>query len=340
MTFIGKDIIRLRDSKLIDTYNRHLNYLRISITDRCNLQCVYCVSRGLKTWLPHKEILRYEEILRLVKIGVGLGISKVRVTGGEPLVRKGVYDFLEELTNINGLDDVSLTTNGVFLKDNIEKIKSAGITRINVSLDTLNREKYVKITGHDYFEQVWEGINLAQQIGFDPIKINVVPLNGINDDELCDFARLSFSHPFQIRFIEYMPIGSSCINNESNLLAPEIKDLISSLGALVPVTSGNNDGPAERYKFEGALGEIGLIRPISRHFCEKCNRLRLTSSGQLRACLLSDKQIDIKHALRKGCLDKELADIFINAVRHKPLAHSLASNQPINVSERMSKIGG
>lgn len=341
MADIDKRIIKLPDLRLIDKYNRCLNYLRISITDRCNLRCIYCVPDNLHQLLPHKEILRYEEILRLVRIGVRLGISKVRVTGGEPLIRKGVYDFLGQLTQIDGLSDVSLTTNGVLLKDNIKKIRSAGIKRINVSMDTLNRQKYKDITGHDMFDQVWEGIESAQNMGFDPIKINVVALNGINDDELTDIAGLSFSYPFHIRFIEYMPIGAPHINNiGKQLLAPEIKKRINTLGKLIPVKNGVNDGPAERYKFKGAKGEIGFIHAISKHFCNECNRLRLTASGKLRACLLSDHQEDLKGPLRKGCLDSELADVFLRAVSHKPFDHNVVCNQPVMVAGRMSAIGG
>ena len=190
------------DLKLIDPYNRHLNYLRISITDRCNLKCIYCVPRDQIPRLSHDEILTYEEILRLVKVGVKLGISKIRVTGGEPLVRKGVYDFLAELSRIDGLADLSLTTNGVALKDNLKKIESTGIKRINISLDTLKREKFFQITGMDLFDQVWQGIEGALEMGFHPIKINVVALNGVNDDELTAMAQLSFDYPFHIRFIE------------------------------------------------------------------------------------------------------------------------------------------
>ena len=341
MVDIDKRIIKLPDLRLIDKYNRCLNYLRISITDRCNLRCIYCVPDDLHQLLPHKEILRYEEILRLVRIGARLGISKVRITGGEPLIRKGVYDFLGKLIKINGLADISLTTNGILLKDNIKKIKSAGIKRINVSMDTLNRQKYKDITGHDMFDQVWEGIELAQSQGFDPIKINVVALNGINDDELTDIAGLSFSYPFHIRFIEYMPIGTPHTNNIcKQLLAPEIKKRINALGQLIPVKNGVNDGPAERYKFKGAQGEIGFIHAISKHFCNECNRLRLTASGKLRACLLSDHQEDLKGPLRKGCLDSELADVFLRAVSHKPVDHNIASDQPGKVAGQMSAIGG
>jgi len=330
----------LPNSKLIDRCNRKLNYLRISITDRCNLKCIYCVPYDFIPKLPHKEILSYEEILHIVRISVRLGISKVRITGGEPLVRKGVYDFLEQLTKIQGLLDISLTTNGVLLKDNINKIKSAGIKRINISLDTLNRKKFRQIAGYDFFNQIWEGIELAQKMGFDPIKINVVPLKGVNYDELLDIAALSIAYPFHIRFIEYMPMGTNQMEIDRHLLFPEIKKQINQLGKMIPVEKGMNDGPAERFKFESARGEIGFIRPISRHFCNTCNRLRLTASGQLRPCLMSDVQVDLKTPLRKGCSDDELAEVFLKAVRLKPSEHNLSVDHPAGVSAQMCAIGG
>jgi cyclic pyranopterin phosphate synthase len=295
---------------------------------------------GFVTRLPHNEILRYEEIIRIIKVGISLGISKIRITGGEPLVRKGVYDFLEQLADMDGLRDIALTTNGVSLKDNIEKIKAAGIKRINISLDTLSRNKYKEITGHDRFDQVWEGIELAHKNGFDPIKLNMVALSGVNDDELADFARLSFSYPFHIRFIEYMPIGKSRMKYGPLLLVPEIKRRISTIGKLIPVKNSINDGPAERYRFEGAKGEIGFIGALSHHFCNRCNRLRLTASGQLRPCLLSDHHEDLKSLLRKGCSDEELAEIFLAAVRHKPSDHNLSISNPAKVLSQMSSIGG
>ena len=327
-------------SKLIDNFNRHLNYLRISITDRCNLQCRYCEPKDLIPKLSHADILTYEEILRVVRIATRLGISKVRVTGGEPLVRKGVYDFLHELTATAGLKDVSLTTNGVLLKDNLEKIQAAGISRINISLDTLNPVKYQEITGFDKFNRVWQGIEKAHQMGFYPIKLNIVALKGINDEEFIEMARLSFQYPFHIRFIELMPIGHSDFNPDSLLLAPEIKSRISDLGNLVAVQEDENDGPARRYKYENAIGEIGFIPALSQHFCNKCNRLRLTASGQLRPCLLSDHQEDLKEAVRKNCSDQQLADIFIKAVRHKPSDHNLVAKNPARICAQMRAIGG
>jgi cyclic pyranopterin phosphate synthase len=330
----------VNNSKLIDNFNRHLNYLRISITDRCNLQCRYCEPQDLIPKLSHTEILTYEEILKVVRIATRLGVSKVRVTGGEPLVRKGVYEFLNELTATEGLKDVSLTTNGVMLKDNLEKIQAAGISRINISLDTLNPAKYHEITGFDEFNRVWQAIEKAHQMGFYPIKLNIVALKGVNEDEFVQMARLSFQYPFHIRFIEYMPIGRSDFNPDSLLLAPEIKSRISDLGNLVAVQEGQHDGPARRYKYEEAIGEIGFIPALSQHFCNRCNRLRLTASGQLRPCLLSDHQEDLKEALRQGCSDQQIADIFIKAVRQKPSDHNLVAKNPGRVCGQMRAIGG
>ena len=330
----------MAELKLIDPCNRYLNYLRISITDRCNLKCIYCVPRDMVLRLPHDDILTYEEILKLVRVGVKLGISKIRVTGGEPLVRKGVYGFLAELSRLNELTDLSLTTNAVALKDNIKKIESAGIKRINISLDTLNPAKFAKITGLDLFDQVWQGIRSALEAGFHPIKINVVALNGVNDDELLDMARLSFDYPFHIRFIEYMPIGQSQMGIGPLLLAPEIKKRISVLGNLLPVRNSANDGPAQRYRFDGAPGEVGFIHALSHHFCDRCNRLRLTAQGQLRPCLLSDHHEDVRGPLRSGCSDDQLAEIFFKAVRHKPSDHNLAVQNPTRVCGQMHSIGG
>jgi cyclic pyranopterin phosphate synthase len=334
------EIQTLNASKLIDNCNRHLNYLRISITDRCNLQCRYCVPQDLIPKLSHAEILTYEEILRVVRVATRLGISKVRVTGGEPLVRKGVYEFLHELTATEGLKDVSLTTNGVLLKDNLEKIQAAGISRINISLDTLNPVKFREITGYDKFDCVWQGIEKAHQMGFYPIKLNIVALKGINDEELVEMAQLSFRYPFHVRFIEYMPIGQSDFNPDSLLLAPEIKNRISAMGNLVTVQEAETDGPARRYQYEDAIGEIGFIPAISQHFCNKCNRLRLTASGQLRPCLLSDHQEDLKEAVRQNYSDQQLADIFIKAVRQKPSDHNLVAKNPARVCGQMRAIGG
>ena len=326
--------------QLVDRYNRHLNYLRISITDRCNLRCIYCVPRAHIQRLTHDEVLRYEEILRLVRLGVRMGIDKVRVTGGEPLVRKGVFDFLTKLARTEGLKELTLTTNGMLLAEHIEEIQQSGIQRLNISLDTLDREKYRRITGVDGFERVWDGIVAADEKGFRPIKLNVVALRGVNDDELLAFARLTFKYPYHIRFIEYMPIGKDRMQFGPALLVPEIKRAIESIGELTPLKRNSNYGPAERFRLKGAKGEIGFISALSHHFCSNCNRLRLTASGQLRPCLLSDFQVDLKSALRSGATDPELSEIFVEAVRNKPSDHTLSIDNPSGVSCQMSSIGG
>jgi cyclic pyranopterin phosphate synthase len=326
--------------ELIDSCNRRLNYLRISVTDRCNLRCAYCLPCEDIPRLPHDEILRYEEILRIVRVGARLGISKVRVTGGEPLVRKGIYGFLAELSRLPEIRDLSLTTNGVLLQENAAALRSAGVSRINISLDTLRPERYREITGMDAFQQVWAGIRAAEAAGFNPIKLNVVALRGVNEDELVDLARLSLESPLHVRFIEFMPIGQSRIEGRPRLLVPEIQERIGVLGKLMPLQRAEMDGPAHRYRFEGARGEIGFIPAISHQFCRQCNRLRLTASGQLRPCLLSDRQEDLKGPLRRGCSDAQLAEIFFSATRHKPSDHNLAAGEPAHVCCQMRSIGG
>ena len=234
-------------TELRDTYDRRLNYLRVSITDRCNLNCIYCLPSFKVPKLTHDDILSYEEILRLVNIFVDLGISKVRVTGGEPLVRKGVIGFLERLSGIEGLDDLSLTTNGILLKDNLTQIKSAGVKRLNISLDTLNPDTYRKITGRNSFHKVMDGIHEALTEGFSPVKVNIVVLRGVNDGELNDLAALSIAHPFHIRFIEAMPFEAKEINDDPPLLTPEIKHMLQNMGRLIPIENGIYDGPARRF---------------------------------------------------------------------------------------------
>ena len=325
---------------LTDNFNRHLEYLRISVTDRCNLRCIYCVPKGIVPKVPHADIMRYEEIMRVINIGVAAGIRKVRVTGGEPLVRKGIGPFLKSLGKIDSLTDISLTTNGCLLENNVDMIKSAGIRRINVSIDTLDRDKFAYITGYDVFDKVWRGIMRAHAAGFSPIKLIVVALKGFNDQELVDMARLSLEYPFHIRFIEYMPIGNSRMHAGDSILAPEIRKQVETLGKLVPLEKKQMDGPAERFRFEGAPGEVGFIRPISRHFCATCNRLRLTADGHIRPCLLSDRQVDVKGPMRAGCSDDVIAGIFRTAVEYKQNVHHCNEDTAFKVADQMSGIGG
>ena len=324
---------------LIDRCQRRLNYLRISVTDRCNLRCAYCLPSEEIPRLRHADVLRYEEILRVARVAAGLGITKVRVTGGEPLVRRGVVEFLAELARIPGISDLSLTTNGLRLPEFAGPLKAAGVSRINISMDTLHPGRYREITGVDAFAQAWEGIRAAQAHGFHPIKLNVVAMRGVNDDELPALARLSLEAPLHVRFIEFMPIGRSRFAG-APLLYPEIKERIGAVGRLLPVDGSPMDGPALRYRFEGAPGEVGFIPAISHHFCSRCNRLRLTADGRLRPCLLSDRHEDVKGPLRSGATDADIAEIFFRATHHKPTDHNLAVGEPAHVCCQMRSIGG
>ena len=320
---------------------RCINYLRLSVTDRCNLRCIYCMPEAGVAYMPHGEILSYEEMLRIVDLSVQCGIRKVRLTGGEPFVRKGFMYFLERLSEMETLDEITLTTNGVFLKEFAAAVKECGICRINVSLDSLQPGKFARITGRDYYEAVWEGIREAERLGFNPIKINVVAMRGVNDDEILDFARLTLEKPFHVRFIELMPVGKD--NNwtpERFIPIGEILERIETLGNLVPIESNPNDGPAERFVLEGGRGEIGLIGALSHHFCEKCNRLRLTAEGHLRGCLFSDREIDLKTPLREGRRDDYLLGLVKLAMANKPLGREHMAHGPRKCVRQMSSIGG
>ncbi|MGD8250855.1 MAG: GTP 3',8-cyclase MoaA [Desulfobacterales bacterium] len=325
---------------LTDDFHRHLNYLRVSVTDRCNLRCLYCVPESDFPFLPHRDILRYEEILRIVRAGVSIGISKVRVTGGEPLVRKGIGSFLKRLGAMEGIRDLSLTTNALRLKDYLDRIEDAGIRRLNISLDTLIPERFKTITDVDGFDTVWKGILAAHGRGFFPVKLNTVAMKGVNHDELEAIAALTLSYPFHVRFIEYMPIGSARFEEDPYMSTDAIRHQISGLGPLVPVDRSPEDGPAERFRIPGAKGEIGFISPISRHFCGSCNRLRLTAAGGLRACLLKDDEADIKTLIRNGGSDEEIIHLFREAARSKPEHHGLTGGCGNKPASRMSAIGG
>jgi GTP 3',8-cyclase len=322
---------------------RSINYLRISVTDRCNFRCRYCVPAAPFTVITHQEIARYEEILKITRLACEMGITKVRVTGGEPFVRKDIFSFLEKLCAIKALSDISITTNGALLnKEKIQALIDLGIKRLNFSLDTLDPDRFAAITGRDRFDKVWDTIMTAHALGIAPVKINAVVLRGVNDDEVAAIADLTRKYPFHIRFIEYMPMGDSHIERQQQVLTTEIRNRIETvLGPLIPLSHKFGDGPAKKFQFKDAPGVVGFITPISSHFCSECNRLRLTSRGFLRPCLLNDYEKDILTPLRKGADDAQLKEIIRSALKHKPLDHSLDTNQPKNIPvSHMTSIGG
>jgi len=327
---------------LIDSHKRKIDYLRISVTDRCNLRCLYCMPEEGVNLASSASILRYEEIMRIARLCVNHGVTRIRVTGGEPLVRKGIVEFIRELAGLKGLKEVSITTNGVALAEFAAPLKEAGLTRVNVSLDSLSRERFAHVTRGDKLDAVLEGLEEAQRVGLTPVKINMVVIKGFNDDEIVDFARISLKKPYHVRFIEYMPFNTEegwdrdkCISSD------EIKKLIE---AEMPVEaieeSGAGAGPARRFKIKGAEGELGFISPVTRHFCGECNRLRLTADGKIRACLFSDTEVDLKEALRDGSPDKVIEDLLFRAVMEKPAGHQINENIFKRCARTMSLIGG
>jgi len=325
---------------LIDRYQRHIDYLRLSITDRCNLRCVYCMPEEGVPKLGHGEVLSYEEILRMAQLASRMGITKFRITGGEPLVRKDVLYLCENLSQMPGVKSLSLTTNGVLLSPLAKNLFAAGIRRINISLDTLKPERFLAITRKDFFREVWQGIETALHVGFRPIKLNVVVMQGVNDDEIEDMARLTYSYPFHVRFIEFMPFKSSA-PYEKFLSAEEIVNRLSQVAPLMPVESQNSNGPALHYSFPGAIGKIGIISPVSHHFCPTCNRLRVTADGQLRTCLFATEETDLRSLLRLGCSDETIISTIRAAIDRKPEKHSLESSVFRScISRSMSTIGG
>jgi len=297
--------------------------------------------------LKSDELLSYEEMHRIVKVAVSLGMGKLRLTGGEPLIRRGILDFIEKISDLEGLEQIRLTTNGVLLKENAKKLFSMGVRYLNISLDTLTPSKFVTITGKDHFKNVIEGIDEAIKTGF-KIKLNVVAMKGVNDDEFIDFAALAIRKNIQVRFIEFMPIGKGSNWHKNQYIASEdILKMLSLKYGFEQMKGSRADGPARMYTVRneaGDTGKLGFISPISHHFCDKCNRLRLTSEGKLRACLLHDGDTDLKAILRQGCDDRDIEEAIRNTILFKPKNHGLNEDGKNELKpachSQMSRIGG
>ncbi|MDI6852101.1 MAG: GTP 3',8-cyclase MoaA [Deltaproteobacteria bacterium] len=317
-----------------------INYLRMSVTDRCNLRCFYCTYWQDWEKLAAAEILRYEELLRIAGVAARLGIRKIRITGGEPLVRRGLPKFIRSLRRIPGIDEICLTTNGTLLAELAPALFEAGLRRLNVSLDTLIPGRYLQITGRDNLADVLRGLECAAALGFHSIKINCVVLKGINDDELLDLALLARDHPLQVRFIELMPTASPREWKRRFLPAAEVRRRLRALGELAEMASSVTSGPARIFKVQGFVGEVGFISPMSEHRCGSCNRLRLTAQGRLRPCLLAEDEIDIKEAMRRGCADPELASLFREAMQSKHRGGASAGESRAAAHPSMAAIGG
>ena len=325
---------------ILDSFGRVINYLRISVTDRCNLRCIYCMPPEGVPQMSHSEVLSYEEIRAVVRAAAELGISKIRLTGGEPLVRADFPELIKMLSQIRGVTELSLTTNGTLLKDYALELKQAGLSRINVSLDTLKPDTFRYITRLGRLKDVLEGISAAKKAGFDPVKINTVVMRGINDDEVLDFVTMTCEEGWHVRFIELMPFKDIAEFVPSS----ELRQRIASLGRLEPGpdsigTTGN--GPALYYRLPGARGTIAFISPLTEvSFCSRCNRMRLTPDGKLRPCLLAEDEIDLKMPLRNNASIEELKRLILEAVASKPEHHCLEGGHIRLMKRKMSQIGG
>jgi len=321
----------------LDSFGRSINYLRISVTDRCNLRCLYCMPPEGIPQISHSEILSYEEIRTVARAAAELGISKIRLTGGEPLVRAELPKLIRMLSQIEGITELSLTTNGTFLKKYALELKQAGLARVNVSLDTLKADKFRYITRLGELKDVLEGIEAAKKAGFDPVKINTVIMRGINDDEILDFAKMTYKERGHVRFIELMPFKGVA----EFVPSVELRQHISLLGKLEPCTSITGNGPAIYYRLLGAKGTIGFISPLTElSFCSRCNRMRLTPDGRLRPCLLGEDEIDLKIPLRNNASMEELKRLILKAIASKPEHHHLEGGDVRLVKRKMSQIGG
>lgn len=343
-------------TQLTDNFSRTISYLRLSVTDRCNLRCMYCMpctseegNEHIPTikYLDHADLLTYEEMLRIVQVAVSMGMNKLRLTGGEPFVRRGILNFIKELSAIKNLEQIRLTTNGVLLKENAEMLYQTGVRHLNISLDTLIREKFMSITGRDFYREVCAGIDAAEERGF-RIKLNVVAMKGINDDEFKNFAQLALDRAIQVRFIEFMPIGQgSAWQKDRYIASKDIRENYLQEYTFTPLQRDKIDGPARVFTLadrEGKSGTIGFISPLSHHFCSQCNRLRLTSEGRLRACLLRDFDTDLRKIIREGCSDQDIERAIRDTIRQKPENHGIGidasnTNGPACLGQ-MSRIGG
>ncbi len=328
---------------LKDSYGRRIKSMRISVTDKCNFRCTYCMPAEGLPWLKKSEILSYEEIVRISRIAVGTGIEQIRLTGGEPLVRRDVPELVRQLKQIEGLHSLSLTTNGILLKQQAKALAEAGLTRINVSLDSLLREKFAQLTRRDQMDQVLEGLEeLEKYPSIHPIKINAVAMRGHTEPEVLDFARLARRKAYVIRWIEFMPLDADqAWRKEDILTGGEIKAIIeNAYGPLVQITSGDPSETARRYTFSDGIGEVGFINPVSEPFCSTCDRIRVTADGQLRTCLFASEETDLRAVIRSQANDEEIAETLRQAVWKKELKHYIGDTRFKRSKRSMSMIGG
>jgi cyclic pyranopterin phosphate synthase len=329
------------EGRLSDAFARPITYLRISVTDRCNLRCTYCMPEAGLPWIEKTEILTYEEIERIARAAAAAGVRSLRLTGGEPLVRRDLPRLVERLAAIDGIEDMSLSTNGLLLADQAPALASAGLRRVNVSLDTLRADRFTAIARRAGLERVLAGIDAAAQAGLAPIKINCVVMRGRNDDELEDFAEMTRERPVFVRFIEMMPVVDNADEQRSLYLSSDdILERLRSLGNLEPAPGPGGNGPARYFAFPGARGAVGVISPLSHDYCDRCNRVRLTADGRLRLCLFGNHEIDLRTPVRAGASRAEISQLFRTGMLIKPERHHLKLGEAGSRMRAFSEIGG
>ena len=324
----------------IDQFGRNIHYLRISLTDHCNLRCVYCMPED-QTFRPNPEMMQDDELALLTRLFASLGFDKIRLTGGEPTVRAHIVDVVRSIASTEGIRSVSMTTNGVLLKKLAQPLAEAGLQRVNISVDTLNAEKFKRLTRWGKLEDVWEGVLAAEKAGLTPIKLNAVVVKGYNEEDVVDLARLTLDHPWQMRFIEMMPFGGvTDVQTGQIITAAQIQERIQlGLGPMEPSNNGNLDGEARIFHLPGAQGEIGFISSVTSPFCDSCTRARLTADGRLRLCLLRENEVDLLKPLRAGATLEDLRRVILDGIWFKPWGHGLAEGV-IPLNRVMSEIGG
>jgi GTP 3',8-cyclase len=333
--------VDLTRAPLIDGFRRPITYLRVSVTDKCNLRCVYCMPETGLAWLQRDEILSYEEIAQLVRAAASVGVRSIRLTGGEPLVRRDLHRLVAEIASIEGIDDIALSTNALLLEDQLADLVAAGLQRVNVSLDSLRADRFEAIARRPGLDAVLAGIDAAIAAGLGPIKLNCVVMRGHNDDEVAAFAELTRSRPIFVRFIEVMPVHENLgLQHDSYVSSDEILQRIGDVGELKPVAGPAGNGPARYFAFEGALGAVGVISPLSHDYCDRCNRVRLTADGRLRLCLFGDHALDLRTPLRSGASMDELTRLMRSAMLIKPERHHLTLGESSSRMRAFSEIGG
>lgn len=326
---------------LSDAFARPIEYLRVSVTDKCNLRCVYCMPEGGLPWLHRDDILSYEEIVTIVRAAASVGVRTIRLTGGEPLLRPNLERLIEAIVSILGIKDVALSTNGLLLEDQVAALAAAGLKRVNISLDTLRPDRFESIARRPGLDRVLRAIDAALAHGLTPVKINCVVMRGRNDDEVGDFADLARRLPVAVRFIEAMPVlAYAQAQREEYVPADELLERLRGIGDLQPVDGPAGNGPARYYAFPGSAGTIGVITPLSHDYCNRCNRIRLTADGRLRLCLFGDHHIDLRTPVRQGASQEAIAEILERSMLIKPERHHLRLGEPASQMRALSEIGG